>query len=96
MPLIATNPGGEWGAIGSSIELTEVRPQELVDRVPRPPSLANDGEAYAVVVVGDSMWPRYRTGRRIAVSPKAPMALGDDVLVRLRQVPSDGKDAKLR
>ena len=90
LPLIVTNPGGEWGEIGSRIEVTEIRRQELVDRVPRPPSLANDREAYAVVVVGDSMWPRYRTGRRIAVSPKAPIALGDDVLVRLRQAPSDG------
>lgn len=95
LPLIVTNPGGDWGEIGSRIELTEVRPQELADRVPRPPTLVNDREAYAIVIVGDSMWPRYRTGRRIAVSPKAPIALGDDVLVRLRLASSDGNGREM-
>ena len=30
------------------------------------------------------MWPRFRPGRRVAVSPHAPVAIGDDVLIRLR------------
>ncbi len=30
------------------------------------------------------MWPRFRPGSRIAVSPRAPVAIGDDVLVRLK------------
>ena len=29
------------------------------------------------------MWPRYRPGRRVAVSPAAPVSIGDDVLVGL-------------
>jgi phage repressor protein C with HTH and peptisase S24 domain len=30
------------------------------------------------------MWPRFRPGRRVAVSPTAPIAVGDDVLVKLK------------
>ena len=84
LPLLATAMGGEWGDAASRIELTELRTGEIVDRVPRPASLANDHTAYAITVVGDSMWPRFRPGRRLAVSPKAPVAVGDDVLVKLK------------
>jgi SOS-response transcriptional repressor LexA len=74
--------GGEWG---EGIELTELRTGEIVDRVARPPSLAGDPTAYAVTIVGDSMWPRFRPGRRIAVSSRSPVAIGDDVLVKLNR-----------
>jgi SOS-response transcriptional repressor LexA len=83
LPLVSTAIGGEWGNAGSRIELTELRAGELVDRVARPPSLASDHSAYAVTVVGDSMWPRFRPGRRIAVSPRSAVAVGDDVVVKL-------------
>jgi hypothetical protein len=73
---------GEWGEAGSGIEMMEIRSDEL-DRVSRPQSLANDSDAYAITMVGDSMWPRFRPGRRLAVSPRSPVAIGDDVLVRL-------------
>lgn len=86
LPLIASAVGGEWGDAAKGIELTELRPSEIVDRVARPPSLANDAAAYAVTVVGDSMWPRFRPGRCVAVSPRASVALGDDVLVKLKPV----------
>ena len=62
----------------------EVRSGTDLDRLPRPASLAGDRVAYAVTVVGDSMWPRFRPGRRVAVSPHSAVAIGDDVLVRLR------------
>ena len=55
----------------------------MVGRVERPSSLAGDSQAYAVTVVGESMWPRFRPGRKLLVSPAAPVAIGDDVLVRL-------------
>lgn len=83
LPLIASSLAGEWGEPGSEIELTEIRPGELLDRLPRPPSLAVDADAYAVTIVGDAMWPRFRPGCRVAVSPRAPVAIGDDVLARL-------------
>ena len=85
LPLFATAIAGEWGEPGSRIELTDLRTGELVDHVARPASLANDHSAYAVTVVGDSMWPRFRPGRRVAVSPKAAIAVGDDVLLKLKR-----------
>jgi SOS-response transcriptional repressor LexA len=66
------------------IELTEVDMGDVLDHVRRPASLARDSEAYALTVVGDSMWPRFRPGRRVIVSPKAPVSIGDDVIVQLR------------
>ena len=35
-----------------------------------------------MTIIGDSMWPRFRSGR-LLVSPAAPIAVGDAVLVRL-------------
>ena len=84
LPLIASGLAGEWGEPGSRIELTEIRPGEQIESVSRPASLASDPDAFAVTVVGDSMWPRFRPGSRVAVSPRSPVRIGDDVLVRLR------------
>lgn len=83
LPLVATAMAGEWGPRGSMIELSEIRLGEFVGRLPRPLSLANDASAYAMTIVGDSMWPRFRPGRHVAVSRKAPVSVGDDVLVKL-------------
>jgi hypothetical protein len=47
-------------------------------------SLANDDDAYAVTMIGDSMAPRFEPGEIAFVSPKAPVNVGDDVLVQLR------------
>lgn len=95
LPLIATAVAGEWGQPDSRIELTELRVGDVVDRLPRPPSLANDHGAYAITTVGNSMWPRFRTGRRLAVSPKAPVAIGDDVIVKLSE-PTHGNGFPVR
>lgn len=84
LPLVASSLAGEWGKPGSEVELTEVRRGEVLERVARPASLASDPEAFAVTVVGDAMSPRFRPGARIAVAPRSPVAIGDDVLVRLR------------
>ena len=90
LPLLATAIAGEWGDPDRKIELTELRSEDLVDKVARPVSLANDPSAYAITIVGDSMWPRFRPGRRVAVSSLSPVAVGDDVLVKLKQ--SHGRD----
>jgi hypothetical protein len=90
LPLIVSRLAGEWGEAGSRFELTEIRPGELLERLPRPLSLASDPDAYAVTIVGDSMWPRFRPGSRVAVSPRSPVAIGDDVLARLR--PDNGAE----
>jgi len=83
LPVLATAIGGEWGDPESKVELTELSSSEIVERVPRPASLANDASGYAITIVGDSMWPRFRPGRRVAVSAKLPVSIGDDVLVKL-------------
>ncbi len=83
LPLRESALAGEWGEAGSGVEVIEMRPRTELERIPRPQSLTGDREAYAITVVGDSMWPRFRPGRRVAVSPHSPVAIGDDVLVRL-------------
>ena len=88
LPLIASALAGEWGEPGSQIELTEIRPAELLDRLQRPASLTIDPDAYALTIVGDSMQPRFRPGSRVAVSPRSPVAIGDEVLVGLRHGPA--------
>ena len=72
------------------IAAIELNAGTIVDRLPRPASLAEDGAAYAFAVVGDSMWPRFRQGRRVAVSPGASIAAGDDVAVTIRKDPATG------
>lgn len=93
VPLLASALAGEWPGDVRSIEMTEVDFGEARGQVERPASLAADRDAYAVTIIGDSMWPRFRPGRRLLVSPAAPIAVGDDVLVRL--VGEDGDKAKV-
>ncbi len=83
LPVIATAIGGAWRDADPEIELMHLSPARVVNRVARPASLASDSGAYAITIVGDSMWPRFRPGRHVAVSPTAPIAVGDDVLVKL-------------
>lgn len=92
LPLISSGFGGEWGGVGSQIEITEIRPRDLLERLPRPPSLAHDPEAYALTIVSNSMWPRFRPRSHVAVSPRSAVAVGDDVLVRLRPAAGTGHD----
>jgi hypothetical protein len=84
LPLVASSLGGEWNESGNSVEITEIRPHSLIDRLPRPLSVAGDPDAFALTVVGVSMWPRFRVGSRIAVSPRSSVGIGDDVVARLR------------
>lgn len=84
VPLLLTSMAGEWGEPGKRVELIELEPGQIVERIRRPDSVAGDRDAYALTIVGDSMWPRFRPGRRVIVSPKAPVAIGDDVVVQLR------------
>jgi len=83
LPLVGTDLAGEWQAPGSGIALVDVRPGEILERLPRPVSLAGDPQAYAMTIVAKSMWPRFRPGRRVAISPRASVAVGDDVLLSL-------------
>lgn len=83
LQLVASSLGGAWSEAGAAVEITEIRPHDVLGRVPRPASLAGDADAYAFTIVGTAMWPRFRPGARVAVSPRAPVAVGDEVAVRL-------------
>lgn len=52
------------------------------DYLPRPKGLT-DPNAYAVEIRGDSMFPRFKDGERVLVSPQAEARPGNDVIVRL-------------
>jgi phage repressor protein C with HTH and peptisase S24 domain len=92
LEVLGTAMGGEYGDLDADIELTELHMHQVIDRVPRPVSLAGDQSAYALRIVGDSMFPRFKPGERVAVSPKKPVHIGDDVIVQLRG--PDGDDGE--
>lgn len=96
VPLIETVAAGEWGECGSRIEMTEIHLGKTLDRLVRPASLAGDGAAYAVTVLGEAMWPRFRAGRRLLVSPASAPAIGDDVLVGLQDGRGQGQKVLIK
>ncbi len=89
LPLLGSAIGGEWDGIDEAVELTELHLSEVLDYLARPASVANDPEAYAITIVGDSMAPRYEPGERAPVSPRSSISIGDDVVVQLRSEGSD-------
>lgn len=95
LPLLETMMAGRWDDPAKGIELIELRTAEVKDRLPRPASLAGDPGAYALAIVGDSMWPRFRPGRRLAVSTIAPILIGDDVVVKLKRGTDSGEGATM-
>lgn len=94
LPLLGAAAAGDWGEPNAGIELVELRTGKVIDRLPRPSGLSDDPLAYAVTIVGNSMWPRFRMGRRIAVSPKAPVTTAEDVLVKLKGAKGDNTDGR--
>lgn len=62
---------------------------ESIDRVRRPPGLANVPSAYAIYVTGDSMWPMHSPGDLRFVHPARPAAPGDTVIVQTRHWEGD-------
>lgn len=97
LPLIGTAMGGEltsFDDLDDQVETTELHLGEVLEYLARPLSLANDGDAYAITIVGDSMFPRFKPGERATVSPKSPVHIGDDVIVQLRG--ADGDDERIK
>lgn len=80
IPLVWCQPSGEWADGITQIELEQTK---ILGRLPRPVSLVRDPNAYALAVPDRAMWPRFRPGRHIAVSPVASIEPGDDVLVMI-------------
>jgi phage repressor protein C with HTH and peptisase S24 domain len=48
-----------------------------------PPGLENVPNAYAVLIYGTSMEPRFSAGETVWLNPQAPVRAGDDVVVQL-------------
>jgi SOS-response transcriptional repressor LexA len=84
IPLVGSAIGMKSFDPERDIELTELDTSEVLDRVARPTSLAGDGAAYALTVIGDSMSPKFDPGTRIIVSPKAPVHIRDYVVVQMK------------
>ena len=55
----------------------------LINEVAAPPSLAGVAGAYAVMVVGTSMEPRYFAGEAVFVNPRVPVRVGDFVVAQI-------------
>jgi SOS-response transcriptional repressor LexA len=81
VPVYGTVVGGNSGGFHMN--------GEVVDRVRRPPGLADVRGAFALYISGDSMEPRYFAGERVYINPARPPAVGDFVVIELRG--SDGE-----
>jgi hypothetical protein len=84
LSLFITRLAGEWVEAGSGIAFHSIDRSVAVGQVERPSALAADPDAYAMILAGEAMWPRFRAGRRLLVSPAAAVTVGDDVLVQLK------------
>jgi hypothetical protein len=82
LPLHASTAAGDYMP-SSGIGLIRIDRAHVTERIERPKSLAGAVNAFAFVMIGTMMWPRFRPGRRLAVVPDAAVAIGDDVLVSL-------------
>lgn len=66
------------------VESMELMVGEVIERKARPTSLIGRREIYALYISGDSMAPRFEQGELVYVDPRRPPAIGDDVIVQLR------------
>ena len=55
----------------------------LITEIDAPPALAGVAGAYAVMVVGTSMEPRYFAGEAVFVNPRVPVRAGDFVVAQI-------------
>ena len=74
--------GTAAGSLGTGAFQLDMESQ--IDRVRRPPGVANATDVYAMYVTGDSMEPKYASGDLIYVSARRPARVGDDVVVQTR------------
>jgi phage repressor protein C with HTH and peptisase S24 domain len=74
LPVYASAEGGPTGMTVT---------YDPIEYVKRPEPLMNVRGAFGFYVVGDSMWPRYRSGDLLLVHPTRPPQRHDHVLVML-------------
>lgn len=85
VPVYGTVVGGTGGGFHMN--------GEVVDRVRRPPGLADVRGAYGLYISGDSMEPRYFSGELIYINPGKPAAVGDFVVVEMHAVDGEAGQA---
>lgn len=59
---------------------------ETIDYKRRPPGLAANRRAFAIRVIGESMYPRFEEGELVYIDPMRPPRIGDYVLIELKPV----------
>lgn len=80
------------GAFAGAFTMTS----DEVERVPAPPGLAHVRDAYALIVTGSSMEPRYFAGDTIFVNPHRPPRPGDHVIVQIRDHRPEGRQTFIK
>lgn len=96
LPLLGSAIGGVYYDLDDdAADLVELQLGEVLDYLARPASMANDRDAYALTILSDSMAPRFEPGERVAVSPRAAISIGDDVIVQLRGLEGDTERVKV-
>jgi phage repressor protein C with HTH and peptisase S24 domain len=75
VPVIGSTVGGSSGEFYMN--------GEVVDYVRRLPGIATNKNVFGIYVSSDSMWPRFKPGELVYVSPGRPPAPGDDVIIEL-------------
>lgn len=93
MPMDVEVRGTAAGAVGEGAFQLE---DAVIDRVRRPPGIADARDVYALYVVGDSMSPRFEPGELIYVSERRPPRIGDCVVVQVQNAEHDGVQAYLK
>lgn len=74
----------EDGGTVHFVEQTIIEMTDVIDRVLRHPGIAGDMNAYSLTVVGQSMAPRWDDGDPIYVTTKRQAAIGDYVVIQVR------------
>ncbi|SFJ47924.1 Phage repressor protein C, contains Cro/C1-type HTH and peptisase s24 domains [Sphingomonas sp. NFR04] len=67
-----------------AVEQTDLNTGEVIDYFRRPPALRDRRDVYMLYTAGSSMAPAFEEGSPIPVDPKRPPAIGNYVVVYLR------------
>jgi phage repressor protein C with HTH and peptisase S24 domain len=70
-------------AVGGRDSDFTIVPGEVVDYVRRPPGIQKSRRVFAIYVQGQSMWPRFKEGELLYLSPDRPARGGDDVVIEM-------------
>ena len=73
--------GTAAGSLSGSMQLEE---GWQLDHVNCPPALRNNEKAYALVVTGNSMSPKYENGDLVFVDPTARIDVGDTIIIQTK------------